>query len=142
MRFREIMIQDSNMPDFFQLKGKQYIEKIIQFQVNLPPRSNQDIKRFISSQFPRWTIASDIINIGVGGNPRRLIHHCNSLSYYYRVYENIYQDELGRTITLEKLSLVDKILALSSLDKDLTKKINLLLKNDEITSEIKNEFFR
>ena len=149
MRFRDLVLSkgDSSLADFIQEKGKRYIEKIIQFQVNIPPRSSAMAKRFISAQFPRWTIASDIVNLGVGGNPRRLIQHCNSLSYYYSVYENIKNKNNISGNNSSKLSgkeklLVDKLLALGSLDQKMVGMLGKVLSCPNLSSDHKDLFLQ
>jgi len=70
-----------NVEEFLTTKGREYFEKIIQLPVHLPRPAREEIQRFIGAQFPEWTAASDLIDVAIGGNPRRLKQYCNRLQY-------------------------------------------------------------
>lgn len=70
-----------NVEEFLVTKGREYFEKIIQLPVHLPRPADQEIRRFIGAQFPEWTAASDLIDVAIGGNPRRLKQYCSRLQY-------------------------------------------------------------
>ena len=87
LRFRDL-INGSEERDFFLQKGREYFEKIIQFSVNIPPKSTEDLHRFITAQFPKWTSTTDIVQIALGANARRIKQYYNTLSYRYLVYSS------------------------------------------------------
>jgi hypothetical protein len=71
--------------DYYDRKGREYFEKIIQLRVPIPPLSPEQTSRYITTQFPDWAPAIDIIQLAVDDNPRRIKQHCNWLSYKHRV---------------------------------------------------------
>lgn len=73
------------------LKGREYFEKVIQFGVQVPARTPEQIHHFISALYPIWTPVTDIIQCVVGDNPRRLKQYCNFQSFKYKVRQ--IQDE-------------------------------------------------
>jgi hypothetical protein len=58
--------------EFYEQKGREYLEKLVQFSVRVPPRDPRQSHCYIASQAARWTVATDIIQAAVGTNPRRL----------------------------------------------------------------------
>jgi hypothetical protein len=72
--------------------GQEYLEKIIQLGVRVPPQSLEVTHSFIGAQFPAWIGASDIFRLVLGSNPRRLKQHCNRLSYLQQVYHLTHED--------------------------------------------------
>ena len=76
---------EKQVRDFFAQKGREYFEKIIQLSVPLPYHSAQQVHQYIASQYALWTPATDIIQLAVDDNPRRLGQYCNWLSYRFSV---------------------------------------------------------
>ena len=66
-------------------KGREYFEKIIQLRVPIPALSPEQTSHYITTQFPDWAPAIDIIQLAVDDNPRRIKQHCNWLSYKHSV---------------------------------------------------------
>jgi hypothetical protein len=66
-------------------KGQEFFEKIIQFGVRVPARTQEQTHHFIAAQFPQWMPATDIIQTAIGDNPRRLKQYCNLLTFKYDV---------------------------------------------------------
>ncbi len=71
--------------DYYDRKGREYFEKIVQLRVPIPPLSPEQTSRYITTQFPDWAPAIDIIQLAVDDNPRRIKQHCNWLSYKHCV---------------------------------------------------------
>jgi hypothetical protein len=65
--------------------GAEYLEKIIQLRIPVPPPSPAQSRRLIAAQFPRWLVAADIVVTALGTNPRRLKQYCAFLNYRYDV---------------------------------------------------------
>jgi KAP family P-loop domain/CHAT domain len=86
-RFKDLLEQEDREQTqlFYDRKGREYFEKIIQFGIPVPEATPEQAYRFIAAQFPRWTAASDLIEAVVGTNPRRLKQYCNQLDYKYEV---------------------------------------------------------
>jgi hypothetical protein len=72
--------------DFAQ-KGREYFEKIIQFNVRVPERKGALTHDFLVAQFPHWLPATDLIAAAIGDNPRRLKQFGNYLTYEYQVLQ-------------------------------------------------------
>lgn len=66
-------------------QGRQYFEKIIQFGVSVPQKTPEDLHRFSATQFPAWVSATDLLQIAIGSNPRRLKQQCRRLDYEFSV---------------------------------------------------------
>jgi hypothetical protein len=128
LRYRDLLASDNNKQtqDFFARKGQEYFEKVIQFGIRVPPRTPEQIQTFVALQFPEWIVATDIIQTAVGSNPRRLIQHCNLLSYQNEVAAITE----GTQVATQQLDLCDKMIALYALyaqDKSGHTLINQLL---------------
>jgi predicted KAP-like P-loop ATPase len=89
LRYKELFTGRDNTQGqaFFDQKGQEYFEKIIQFAVRVPPRTTEQSHTFIAAQFPKWTPTTDIIQTAIGSNPRRIKQYCNLLSYQYMVFD-------------------------------------------------------
>ena len=85
LRYKELF--DSGDPRrteaYLNQRGQEFFEKIIQFGVRVPARTQQQTHKFIATQFPKWVPASDIIQTAIGNNPRRLKQYCNLLTFKY-----------------------------------------------------------
>jgi hypothetical protein len=79
LRYKELFADEN--ASAFATKGQEYLEKIIQFRMRVPPRRPEQGQRFISAQFPQWMPAGDIIQTVVGNNPRRVKQYCQRLSF-------------------------------------------------------------
>lgn len=73
--------------NFLDKKGQEYFEKIIQFGINVPTKTEKQTHNFIAAQFPKWIPATDIIRATIGSNPRRIKQYCNSLNYSFMVHQ-------------------------------------------------------
>jgi len=71
--------------DYYDRKGREYFEKIIQLRVPIPSLSPEQARRYIVTQFPDWAPAIDILELTVDDNPRRIKQHYNWLSYKHGV---------------------------------------------------------
>jgi hypothetical protein len=86
LRYHDLLHQgdSTKIQEFFDQKGREYFEKCIQLGIRVPQRTAQQTHRFLSAQFPQWLPATDIIQIAIGDNPRRLKQYCNWLQYKQR----------------------------------------------------------
>jgi len=80
LQYGELLINTTEGDDL-ERKGQEYIEKIIQFGIRLPPTSRQQCERFIAAQFPHWMAAADIVETVCGNNPRRVKKYCHRLTF-------------------------------------------------------------
>jgi len=92
-------------------RGAEYLEKIIQLSIPVPPPSPAQSRRLIAAQFPRWLAAADILVTALGTNPRRLKQYCAFLSYRYEVAAL----QSGRTIT-PAIARLEKLIQIRSWD--------------------------
>lgn len=83
LRYKELFAEENAAA--FKSKGQEYLEKIIQLRMRVPPRTSEQAQRFISAQFPQWMPAGDIIQTVAGNNPRRLKQYCERLSFQYMI---------------------------------------------------------
>lgn len=83
LRYKELFAQENATS--FATKGQEYLEKIIQFRMRVPPRTAEQVQRFIAAQFPQWMPAGDIIQTIAGNNPRRLKQYCERLTFQYMI---------------------------------------------------------
>jgi KAP family P-loop domain/CHAT domain len=136
MRLKELFSGQNNVEaqNFFDQKGQEYFEKIIQFAVRVPPRTPEQTHTFIAAQFPKWTPATDIIQTAIGTNPRRLKQYCNLLTYKYMVGQ--IQSQTGtkddRSLSVSQIQLLDKIITLGCRDRQYLDILSHLL-NDPVT---------
>lgn len=132
MRFKELFsgYEHVESQSFFDQKGQEYFEKIIQFAVRVPARTPEQTHRFIAAQFPKWTPATDIIQTAIGNNPRRLKQYCNLLTYKYMVGQ-MQVTKNDRSLSPAEIQLLDKIIALHCRDDDFLETINRLVKDPE-----------
>jgi hypothetical protein len=87
LRFKDL-VADNNQEQaqsFLTQKGQEYFEKIIQMGIRVPERTPEQTHTFIAAQYPEWMAATDIIQVAIGSNPRRLKQYCNLLKYKYLV---------------------------------------------------------
>ncbi|MBD3280304.1 hypothetical protein GF389_02145 [Candidatus Dojkabacteria bacterium] len=89
LRYKDLLDTNENeqVQDYFEKKGQEYFEKIIQLGLQVPPKTFQQTHTFMTAQYPKWVAATDIIQMAIGSNPRRLKQYCNALSYKYQVYQ-------------------------------------------------------
>ncbi len=85
LRFKDLMAgtNPTQVQAFFSQKGQEYFEKIIQMGIRVPDRTPAQTHRFITAQYPEWMAATDLIQVAIGSNPRRLKQYCNLLKYKY-----------------------------------------------------------
>lgn len=83
LRYKDLFAQENSTS--FATKGQEYLEKIIQFRMRVPPRTSEQVQRFIAAQFPQWMPAGDIIQTIAGNNPRRLKQYCERLTFQYMI---------------------------------------------------------
>jgi hypothetical protein len=79
LRYRELFAKAEELD--VEAKGKEYLEKIIQFTTRVPPRTREQTQRLIAAEFPHLTAAGDIIQGIVGNNPRRVKQYCQRLTF-------------------------------------------------------------
>ena len=136
IRFRELFSgnEQQESQSFFDVKGQEYFEKIIQFAVRVPPRTPEQTHRFIAGQFPKWTPATDIIQTAIGNNPRRLKQYCNLLTYKSIVAQlqksrasKTGKDE--RSLSKAEMQLLDKLIALHCQGEDYLEKVTSLVRD-------------
>jgi len=85
LRYKELFTDSTGD---FATKGREYLEKIIQFRTRVPPRTAEQTQRLIAAQYPHWTPAGDIIQSIAGNNPRRIKQYCQRLSFQRLVGSN------------------------------------------------------
>jgi len=85
LRYKELFADSKGD---FATKGREYLEKIIQFRTRVPPRTAEQTQRLIAAQYPHWTPAGDIIQSIAGTNPRRIKQYCQRLSFQRLVGSN------------------------------------------------------
>ena len=83
LRFKELLAGDGDgqVPLLLARKGQEYFEKIIQFAIRVPYRTEEQTHRLIAALFPQWIPATDLIRVAVDDNPRRLKQFSHWLSY-------------------------------------------------------------
>jgi hypothetical protein len=79
LRYKELFANESS--GAFANKGQDYLEKIIQFRMRVPPRTAEQTQRLIAAEFPHWMPAGDIIQSIAGNNPRRVKQYCQRLRF-------------------------------------------------------------
>lgn len=100
-------------------KGQQYLEKIIQLGIRVPPRSADQTHAFISAQFPLWIPATDFIQLAIGSNPRRIKQFCNRLSFDYSVMDRRFQINAQVTrINKDQRRLLEKLITIQAWNHD------------------------
>lgn len=83
LRYKELFADVSSAA--LASKGEEYLEKIIQFRMRVPPRTAEQTKRLIAAEFPDWTPAGDIIQTITNNNPRRIKQYCQRLKFQQAV---------------------------------------------------------
>ncbi|MCA1592971.1 MAG: KAP family NTPase [Acidobacteria bacterium] len=83
LRYRELF--KGRYASSFAAKGHEYLEKIIQFRMPMPPRTPEQVQSLIAAQYPEWAAAGDIIRTVVGANPRRIKQYCERLTFQQTV---------------------------------------------------------
>jgi hypothetical protein len=78
LRYRDLFAGEEK--ESLQAKGQEYLEKIIQFRVRVPPRTPEQVQRLIAAEHPEWLAAGDIIQMAAGTNPRRVKQYCQRLT--------------------------------------------------------------
>ena len=135
IRFRELFSgnEQQESQNFFDVKGQEYFEKIIQFAARVPPRTPEQTHRFIAGQFPKWTPATDIIQTAIGSNPRRLKQYCNLLTYKSMVAQLQSQTSATskdeRSLSKAEMQLLDKLIALHCRGEDYLEKVTGLVRD-------------
>lgn len=66
-------------------EARAYLEKIVQLGVPITKVRAESPSRLVTTNFPEWSGAMDLLAAGAGGNPRRLKQQCFLLSYGYDV---------------------------------------------------------
>ena len=66
-------------------RGREYLEKIVQFNTRLPSRTPEQVRRFVAAKFPEWAAAADIVELVAGTNPRRIKQYCRHLTFQQMV---------------------------------------------------------
>jgi hypothetical protein len=107
LRYKELFASEPS-PGAFATKGQEYLEKIIQFRVRVPPRGATQTQKLIAAQFPQWAAASDIIQAVSGTNPRRLKQYCYRLAFQHMVGQSPFALGLRR---LEQAPVAEPISA-------------------------------
>ena len=93
-RFRELDASAGQpQADFFEKKGREYFEKIVQLGIPVPEPSMEEAHRFIAAQFPSWAAASDLLVSACGTNPRRLKQYCVLADYRLAVWKKQQEHE-------------------------------------------------
>jgi len=87
MRYKDLFESSrvEQADEYLAKKGQEYFEKVIQLGVRVPSRSPTQGQRFVAAQFPTWMPAADILQAGVGNNPRRLKQYCRRLNFTHDV---------------------------------------------------------
>jgi hypothetical protein len=87
-RFRDIDAPAGmRASDFYEKKGREYFEKIVQLGIPVPEPTMDEAHRYIAAQFPAWAAASDLLVTACGTNPRRLKQYCVLADYRLAVWK-------------------------------------------------------
>ena len=87
MRFELLLVAFFVLRAKFYVKGREYLEKIIQFRMLMPQRTPQQVQKLIAGRYPELAAAGDIIREAtgtpeaVGTNPRRVKQYCEHLIF-------------------------------------------------------------
>jgi hypothetical protein len=113
-RFRDLLASGDReqVEAFYNKKGREYFEKIIQLGVPVPEPTPEQAHRFISAHFPQWMPVSDLVEAAIGTNPRRLKQYCSLLNYRFRVAQKQRQQPLENGLSV----LRDRIVSIRSRD--------------------------
>jgi hypothetical protein len=121
MRYREGIDLPVNGRESYEQKGREYLDKLVQFSVRVPPSNPQQSHRYIASQAAGWAVATDIIQAAVGANLRRLKQYARILSYGYEVDRAMGQHDESQAGAEDEdpdRQLFEKLFALSALRGD------------------------
>ncbi len=124
MRYKEMLAGGASdeATSLLTRKGQEYFEKIIQLRINVPSRTSTQTQTFLTALYPQWMGATDIIEIAIGDNPRRLRQYCAWLGYKRLVEQSFSPpDDARRATMLDRLVQIktrngachDELIALS-----------------------------
>jgi hypothetical protein len=65
-------------------EARMYLEKIVQLRAPVPSSDAGRVHQLVSAGFPEWTLTTDIIDVGLGRNPRRVKQQCCLMSYGFQ----------------------------------------------------------
>jgi thymidylate kinase len=95
-RFRDIDAPPGmRVSEFYEKKGREYFEKIVQLGIPVPEPTMDEAHRYIAALFPAWAAASDLLVTACGTNPRRLKQYCVLADYRLAVWKK-QQEHQGR----------------------------------------------
>ena len=100
LRFRELFAKAEEVD--IEAKGKEYLEKIIQFTTRVPPRTPEQTQRLIAAEFPHLMAAGDIIQSIVGNNPRRVKQYCQRLTFQRMIGANTFTIDSAPQVNNER----------------------------------------
>jgi len=87
-RFRDIDAPAGmRVSEFYEKKGREYFEKIVQLGIPVPEPTMDEAHRYIAAQFPAWAAVSDLLVTACGINPRRLKQYCVLADYRLAVWK-------------------------------------------------------
>jgi hypothetical protein len=121
LRLRELYGKTELSPQQVADRGSEYLEKIIQLRIPVPPPSDEQVAHFISANYPHWTSIIDIVQAAFGINRRRILQYCSWLSYKYDV-ESL--DGANRTFQIPPL--FNKMLAIRTWNPNVPRLISEL----------------
>jgi CHAT domain-containing protein len=133
LRFKDL-VADNNQEQaqsFLTQKGQEYFEKIIQMGIRVPERTPEQTHTFIAAQYPEWMAATDIIQVAIGSNPRRLKQYCNLLKYKYLVSRRSEPD-----LTTHNAELCNKFITAYSWNPSCIKLLRQLADHSDYKSAI------
>lgn len=83
LRYRNLYEKDDQKEQRarFTVKGREYLEKIIQFKMLMPQRAPEQVQRLIAGRYPELAAAGDIVREVGGTNPRRIKQYCEHLLF-------------------------------------------------------------
>ena len=80
-------VPGAQVAEFYDRKGREYFEKIVQLGIPVPEPTMDDAHRYVAAQFPAWAAASDLLVTACGANPRRLKQYCGLADYKLAVWK-------------------------------------------------------
>ena len=101
LRYRNLYEQEDKKEqrEKFAVRGREYLEKIIQFRMLVPPRTPEQIQKLVAARYPELAASGDIIQLAAAvnlkrevatTNPRRVKQYCEHL-----LFQKMVEQETG-----------------------------------------------
>lgn len=94
LRYRNLYEQEDKKEQRarFAVKGREYLEKIIQFRMLMPPRTPEQVQKLIAARHPELAASGDIIREVATANPRRVKQYCEHMLFQKMVEQEAAED--------------------------------------------------